>query len=328
MLFSNSPEKRKKELIRWAHSYKIDALYDVNTIDQITRLELNSKQIDKLPKQIDCLVNLEILDLGNNNLSNLPWEFGNLKNLKWLNLGYNKLQEISGVVCQLTNLEFLNFEANLLKKVNLSISNLKLLKELNLFANRIVDLPDEIGSLSHLVRFNLALNQLCDLPASFSKLYNITTLELWLNKFELVPDVISKLPNLTDLYSVVDPEKLNKTLIWSVIGDNVCLVEKLIFYGADVNFEHEEIENHFFTTPLFEAKSIDMINLLLSKGADPNLKREIVKHVASKNGEERRPTGKFETFLTKKHPKEIQKFIKSYTTGETTTNNGHAKGHH
>ncbi len=173
-----------------------------------------------------------------------------------------------------------------------------------------------------MVRLNLALNQLSDLPQSFAKLYNISTLELWLNKFDLVPEIISKLPNLKDLNSVVDPDKLNKTLIWSVIGDNIDLVEKLIFYGADVNIEQEEIENHFFTTPLFEAKSIEMINLLLSKGADPNLKREIIKHVVTKNGEETRPSGKFETFLTKKHPKEIQKFIKAYTSGELLVKKG------
>jgi hypothetical protein len=177
-------------------------------------------------------------------------------------------------------------------------------------------LPNEFGSLSHLVKLNLALNQLASLPHSFSKLYNIVELELWLNRFELIPDVISQLPNLKDLYNVVDPDRLNKTLVWSVIGDNTYLAEKLLYYGADVNYEYEECANHLFTTPLFEANSIDMINLLLQKGADPELKREIIKHVYTKAGEEVRPTGEYETFLTKKHPKEIQKFIKAYFSGE------------
>jgi hypothetical protein len=122
----------------------------------------------------------------------------------------------------------------------------------------------------------------------------------------------------------VDPDQLNKTLIWAVVGDNVYLAEKLIFYGADVNYEHEECQNHLFTTPLFEAKSIDMIELLLKNGADPDLKREIVKHVHTKEGiEEVRPTGNFETFLTKKHPSEIQKFIKAYISGETPDKKKH-----
>jgi hypothetical protein len=163
----------------------------------------------------------------------------------------------------------------------------------------------------------LALNLLSALPHSFSKLYNIVELELWLNKFDLIPEVISQLPNLRDLYNVVDPDRLNKTLIWAVIGDNTYLADKLIFYGADVNYEAEECSNHLFTTPLFEANSIDMINLLLQKGANPELKREIVKHVFTKDGKEQvRPTGEYETFLTKKHPKEIQKFIKEYLSGD------------
>lgn len=318
MFFSASPDKRKKELISWAKRFKIESLQEVDQVESVTQLDLSFKQINKLPKQIDCLKNLQILNLSYNALTDLPWEIGNLKNLKSLDLSYNKFVEFPGIIGKLESLENLNFAANQLKKVNVAIANLKKLRELNLFANKIAELPNEFGSLSHLVRLNLALNQLTALPHSFSKLYNIVELELWLNKFELIPDIISQLPNLKDLYNVVDPDQLNKTLVWSVIGDNTYLADKLIFYGADVNYEYEECSNHLFTTPLFEANSIDMINLLLQRGADPELKREIVKHVFTKDGVEQvRPTGDFETFLTKKHPKEIQKFIKEYFNGDS-----------
>ena len=323
MFFSTSPDKRKKELVSWAKEYKIDALYQINAIENITHLDLSFKHIKKLPRQIDCLKNIETINLSYNSLGDLPWEFGNLKNLKSLDLSYNKFIELSGVVCKLENLEILDLSANQLKKVNSSIANLKKLRDLNLFANRIAELPSEFGSLSHLVKLNLALNLLSVLPPSFGKLYNIVELELWLNKFELIPDVISKLPNLKDLYNVVDPDRLNKTLIWAVIGDNTYLAEKLLFFGADVNYELDECTNHLLTTPLFEAISIDMINLLFEKGADPNLKREIIKHVVTKECEQIRPTGKFETFLTKKHSKEIQKFIKAYINGEPVKKVGH-----
>lgn len=318
MFFSNTPEKRKKDLSQWAKKYKVEALSDYSSIDQVSRLDLSFRQIDKLPKQIDALQNLEILNLSYNKLAELPWEFRNLKKLKNLNLSFNRFAEIPGVVCQLENLETLKVEANQLKKVNSGIGNLKKLKDLNLFANQILELPGEIGSLSHLSRLNLAINQLSSLPASFAKLYNVITLELWLNKFDLIPEVISKLPNLKDLYNVVDPERLNKTLIWAVIGDNTYLADKLIFNGADVNYQQEDCSNHLFTTPLFEAKSFDMITLLLAMGADPDLKREIVKHVHTKDGEEVRSTGKFESFFTKDHPKEVQKFIKAFIASKAT----------
>lgn len=309
MFFSKSGDKRKTELSNWFKEYKIET---IQNLEQINKLDLSFKDIDKLPKQIDCLINLETLILSNNNLSSLPSEIKNLKKLTSVNLGYNRFTEVPTELLHLTSLEYLNLEANLIKKISNSIGNLSQLKELNLFANQISELPEEFCNLKNLTRLNLALNQLSNLPKNFSKLENITVLELWLNKFDLIPDVISQLRNLKDLYSAVDPDKLNSTLIWAVIGNNVQLADKLIFNGADVNFQYEECQSREFTTPLFEAKSFDMITLLLTMGADPELKREIVKYVVTKDGEEKRHTGQYETFLTMKHPKELQKFINAY----------------
>jgi len=312
MIFIKFSDNQKKELARWAKNYKIDKLQKIETFEGITELYCNNKQIDKIPKQIECLTNLEKLNLSYNNISNLPSELKNLENLKSLDLGYNNLQDFPECICHLNNLEYLNLEANNLKKIHSSIGKLRQLKELNLFANRIISLPENFGSLNSLTILNLALNQLSSLPYSFKKLINISSLELWLNKFDSIPDIISELPNLKDLISAEDPEKLNKTLIWAVIGNNILLADKLIFYGANVNYQYNECVNQLFTTPLFEAKSLDMMYLLLNMGANPYLKREIIKHVVTKNGEEERPTGEFESFLTKNHHKEIQKIIKSY----------------
>jgi hypothetical protein len=54
-----------------------------------------------------------------------------------------------------------------------------------------------------------------------------------------------------------------------------------------------------------------MVELLLKKGANPYLKRELIKTVLNKSGEEEiKPSGKFETFLTKKQSPEIENFLK------------------
>jgi hypothetical protein len=58
LFFSPSPDKRKKELASWARAYKIDALYNFTAFESVTSLDLSFKQLDKLPKQIDCLPNL------------------------------------------------------------------------------------------------------------------------------------------------------------------------------------------------------------------------------------------------------------------------------
>ena len=312
MLFAKSSEQKLKKLILWVRSLKINVPLDPDGIKNITRLDLSFRGITKLPEEIGCLENLIDLNLSNNNIKKLPREISEITKLKSLNLGYNLFISMPDSVFQLRQLETLNMEANLIKNIPSDIGNLIKLVDLNLFANQITVLPIEVCSLSHMKRFNMALNQLSKLPDEFENLHDIMELELWLNKFELIPKVVSKLPKLKDLYNSFDTDKLNKALITAVFSNNLQLTEKLMFHGADVNFKLKGFRSQLFTTPLFEVKSIDMINLLLKNGADPNLKREIIKYVSSKDGnEEIRKTGRFETFSTIRHPENIEKYIKS-----------------
>lgn len=312
MFFSKSPEQKLKKALAWIRSLKINVSLNPEDVKNITKLDLSFRDIAKLPEEIGYLENLTDLNLSNNNLKKVPKEIAKITGLKSLNLGYNLFDSIPDEVFRFSQLETLNMEANLIKTMPSAIGNLTHLKNLNLFANQITTLPAEFCKLDQLTSLNMALNQLSKLPASFANLTNIVTLELWLNKFELIPEVVSKLPNLKDSYNSFDTEKLNKALIMAVFSNNLQLADKLVFHGADVNFRMKGFRSQLFTTPLFEAKSPEMINLLLKKGADPNLKREIIKYVSSKNGDEEiRKTGKFETFLTVKHPEMLEKYIKS-----------------
>jgi Leucine-rich repeat (LRR) protein len=312
MLFSKSPEQKIKKVIAWIRSLKINVSADPDEIKGMTRLDLSFRGIAKLPEEIGFLENLTDLNLSNNELKNLPKELSKMANLRSLNLGYNLFTSMPDEIFQFRQLETLNMEANLIKSMPSSIGNLSNLKNVNLFANKISSLPAEFCKLGKLASLNMALNQLSKLPSSFGSLTNIVELELWLNRFELIPDVVSKLPKLKDSYHSFDTDKLNKALIMAVFSNNKHLAEKLIFHGADVNFRLNGFRSQLFTTPLFEAKSPEMIDLLLKNGADPNLKREIIKYVFSKNGsEEIRKTGKSETFLTIRHPEVIDRYIKS-----------------
>jgi hypothetical protein len=215
-------------------------------------------------------------------------------------------------VYEIPSLEILTLEANEIRVVDNEIANLQQLRELNLLANEISSLPENFGQLKNLTRLSVAMNQLSGLPTSFINLENLTFLELWMNKFDHLPEEIKKLPKLKNIHDVIDPEQLNKTLMWAVIGDNVHLADKLIARGADVNYKDRSNESNIFTTPLFEARSISMITLLLTMGADPFLEREIIKRVKTPQGEVVKMTGKFESFITMKHPKEIEKYKKAY----------------
>jgi Leucine-rich repeat (LRR) protein len=312
MLFSKSPEQKLKAIITWVRSLKINVSQNTDDIKNISRLDLSFKGLTKLPEEIGSLESLTELNLSNNNLKQLPKGFRDMKALRSLNLGYNRFTTIPDVIFEMQQLEVLNMQANLIKNLPSSIGKLANLSTLNLFANQISEVSPEFCTLRNLSRLNMALNQLSKLPAAFENLTQIVELELWLNKFELIPEVVSKLPNLPDLYNSFDTDKLNKALIMAVYSDNIPLAEKLIFNGADVNYEMEGFGSQLFTTPLFEIKSIQMINLLLSNGADPHLKREITKYVLSKDGEEKiKKIGKFESFLTIRYPGKLNKYIKS-----------------
>lgn len=313
MLFSKSKEDQLKELVRWGKEIKINIPSRMADVEKIARLDFSFKNLTKIPKYINLFTNLKELNLSYNYLRDLPKEMGDLKKLRVLDLGYNHFTDIPGCVFHLDLLEMLSMEANHIKKVPKEIGNLRELLDLNLFANQITEIPDEIGSLQKLLRLNMAVNQINKLPESFSKLENIAVLELWLNKFDLIPKVIATLPKLRNSYDSFNIEKLNKTLIHAVFADNLELAEKLLFYGAEVNYKLEGFGSQLFTTPLFEAKSIEMIELLLKRGANPYTKRELIKTVLTKDGEEVRPTGKFETFLTMKHPGNIFDHLRKLT---------------
>jgi Leucine-rich repeat (LRR) protein len=310
-MFFNSPEFHEKNLLKWGKNHKIDFPLLPQELQQIKVLDLKLKGLTKLPKEINCLTGLEEINLEFNQLSELPWEFASLKKLKIINLGHNKLVDLPSVICHLPEVEQLNMESNSIKKISPVIANLESLIELNFSFNHINELPEEIGHLKHLVRLNLAANNLSDLPSSMHRLYSLVELKLWNNKIKEIPDFIKELPNLKVIELESDTGKINQQLIASSINDDILKAEILITMGADVNHKWLNYGNLPFTTALFEAHSIEMIQLLLKNGADPNLKRELPKATTIKVWESDKGNVGFETFLTKKHPVEIAKFLKT-----------------
>lgn len=310
-MFFYSSDFNQKRLLKWAKEYKIDLPLKNEELEQVKTIDIKLKGIKKIPKEINCLPNLEEIHAEFNELSELPWEFSQLKNLRSVNFTHNKFADIPSVICQLTKIEELNMESNSIKKITPVIANLINLKDLNLSFNQINEIPLEFGHLKHLNRLNLAANNLSELPSSMHKLYNLTELKLWKNHITKVPDFINELPNLKNIELEIDSENINQQLIVAVVNNDIQKTEKLLSMGANVNYKWLNYGNLPFTTPLFEAHSIEIIKLLLDKGADPNIKREVLKSSSIKVWESDKSSGEYETFLTKKHPLEISKFIKS-----------------
>lgn len=303
-MFFNSPNIRKNHLIRWAKNRQIELPLNPDEIENVTKLDLRFKGINKLPKEIDCLINLVEIDAEFNELAELPWEFGKLRKLVYINLGHNKFTDIPGIICKNTLIESLNFEANNIKKLSPVITNLSDLKYFNLSFNLLTELPSEFGHLKHLVSLNIACNNLSSLPSSFNKMYNLTDLKIWKNQFGEVPEILKEMPNLQKVDLDIDELKINNQFIQAVIYGDVNLAKRYLSLGANVNYSWQNYKNYAFTNALFEARSLDMVKFLLDSGADITVKRE------KKQLESDKPV-EFETFLTKKHPPEIMKYLKS-----------------
>lgn len=101
-----------------------------------TVLDLNGRNLDKVPSYVFSESTLEELDVSNNNLTGaLPSEIGNLKNLKILKAGNNKMTGVPAEVGHLEKLEILDLSDNQLTGLPYELGDLKNLRILNLSGN-------------------------------------------------------------------------------------------------------------------------------------------------------------------------------------------------
>jgi Leucine-rich repeat (LRR) protein len=195
-------EKNKKILVR-----KVVLVFErehfkplVMEVDRdITELNLRSKWITSLPKEIGQLINLKSLNLDENQLKSLPAEIGQLTNLTSLCLTRNRLTSLPKEIGQLTNLKSLELFPSQLTSLPKEIGQLTNLTKLGLSSSKLTSLPKEIEQLANLTKLNLSGNQLTSLPKEIGQLTNLTELELWHNKLTSLPKEIGQLTNLTSL---------------------------------------------------------------------------------------------------------------------------------
>jgi len=303
------PNLREKRLIQWAKINRVNIPHDPAQLVNVTSLDISFKNLKALPKEIGCLVNLEEMDASYNQIADLPWEFAQLKNLVRLNLSNNLFSDIPGIVCNHVQLESLNIEGNFIKKITPVIANLSSLVNFSIGYNQIFELPIEFGHLKHVVNLDLSCNALHELPSSFVKLYNLKNLKIGGNQFAQKPALLAEMPNLETVDESKDIEIINKAFLFSVISDSTRRVEKYIALGADVNYQLKDYQNTPFTTALFEAQSLEMVKILLAYGANAAVQRQYKMTVKSFFGQKEKQVT--ETFLTKKHKPEIEKYLKS-----------------
>lgn len=178
--------------------------YDLENIDEITRLDLSFCDLEELPEEIIYLENLTHLNLSGNHLTELSENFFNLRKLTSLNLSYNKFEIFPKALFKIKALKNLNLKANYLKSFGKKISNFTNLELLDLSSNSLELLPKEIGDLKKLLYLDLSSNNLQFLVREITKLSKLKTLYLAGKReesfhsggLEFLPKEIGELRNL------------------------------------------------------------------------------------------------------------------------------------
>ncbi len=166
----------------------------------VTNYEMVTTCIQKLKD----LTSLTRLDLGSSDLLRLPPTIGELKNLEELDLSFTvELSAISEEIGELASLRKLKLNSSGIgcRSIPSSIGRLKGLKELNLsYTENLTSLPDEIGDLESLQKLDLEDSGITSLPSSIGRLQNLEDLQLqWTEKLSSLPDEIGDLISLKSL---------------------------------------------------------------------------------------------------------------------------------
>lgn len=153
-------------------------------LSKVTKLDLNSMNLDGLPACLCNLSGLQELDLSNNRLEDIP-NLSYFPNLKSANFSQNRLKQIpcSNKLKHLQKLELANNQLE-------NIPNLKFFPNLlflNLDDNKLSELPG-LDKLKHLNDLHASKNKLESLP-ELSRLTHLKNLSLSENQLKILPDM-------------------------------------------------------------------------------------------------------------------------------------------
>ena len=200
----------------------------------ITRLDLSSKWIKRIPPEIKRMANLEVLNLSSNTLKELPEEFRQLLRLRELNLSSNSFEEFPSVLIYLPQLRKLDVGGNRIKALPVNIGSLKKLTKLDLYRNEFELIPPQLGDLVGLQNLDVSYNKFQYLPADFFRMKSLQTLDLNTTKLKCLPKEIEQLDHLNTLdisYNAFEePLPYNAIQKWFARG--------VLFKSEETSFEH------------------------------------------------------------------------------------------
>jgi len=208
----------------------------INNIQKLTKVKklfITDSNINKLPKEFECMSELTHLHLNNNKITNISNEICDLINLNSLNVSYNEIKTIFKNIGKLKNLEFFNCSFNEIVKIPKEISSMIYLKNLNISDNCISNLPKELYKLQHLEKFDCSNNVISEIPIEY---YNFEKLEYFdcsnndINTIPIIPNLKKLICNNNNISSIPKTKKYQKLNSLICIHNKIESLSNLKYY--------------------------------------------------------------------------------------------------
>ncbi|XP_013382554.1 malignant fibrous histiocytoma-amplified sequence 1 homolog [Lingula anatina] len=150
----------------------------------LNTLSLSGCLLQKLPKSLYNIKEIQDLNLTENRLTELDSALSNLQRVRHLHLSENELQTFPKVLCKLRNLETLNLGHNKFMAFPDAILQIKTLSYLDLGGNKIASLPDGLYKLEHLLQLHMPNNKLNSFPVVLTKMKSLKHVDLGQNQIK------------------------------------------------------------------------------------------------------------------------------------------------
>ena len=171
------------------------------------RLKIRGKELDRLPRELFSLYELEILDMSPEReaclyyrLTSVPPDIGKLHNLRILMLDTNEIETLPPEIGLLSNLERISLSNNKLAVLPDGFGDLKSLRSLHMANNQFVLFPTCLCKITALEFLDMCDNQLVEIPPEINKLTNLENLHFYMNNISSLPDEICDLVRLRALW--------------------------------------------------------------------------------------------------------------------------------
>ncbi|XP_023647790.2 volume-regulated anion channel subunit LRRC8E [Paramormyrops kingsleyae] len=177
------------------------AFHSLTKLTDLTSLELVGCDLERIPRTVLGLTNLQQLDLRENKLMTIEeiLSLQHCRNLVTLRLWHNAILYIPEHIDKLVSLESLNLSWNRIRSLPTGLFYCTTLRHLNLSHNQLSSLPPEVGILQCLQHLSLASNSLGSLPDELFSCKHLKSLVLADNSLASLSPLVSGLSQLVHL---------------------------------------------------------------------------------------------------------------------------------